>query len=159
MLTNYPYRGLPEKAELENQAWIGRPKAAIQIKCGNNINFNHCTFQHLAATGVDYERAVSASIVENCHSPILVEQPYWWAPFPMKDLKPMCLIHLFMNRNYVRGITIRNNLIEEVTNEDWGGVGIGAGYVKNIHIIHNEVCHVNYSGICVGWGWTCWKAE
>ena len=23
-------------------------------------------------------------------------------PFPMKDLKPMCLIHLFMNRNYVR---------------------------------------------------------
>ncbi len=41
-----------------------------------------------------------------------------------------------------------------MTNEDWGGVGIGAGYVKNIHIIHNEVCHVNYSGICVGWGWT-----
>ena len=21
-------------------------------------------------------------------------------------------------------------------------------------ISHNEVCHLNYSGICVGWGWT-----
>ena len=60
-----PIPGLPEKAELENQAWIGRPEAAIQIKCGNNINFNHCTFQHLAATGVDYERAVSTSIRES----------------------------------------------------------------------------------------------
>ena len=32
--------------------------------------------------------------------------------------------------------------------------GIGAGYVSDMLITHNEVCHVNYSGICVGWGWT-----
>ena len=41
-----------------------------------------------------------------------------------------------------------------MTNEDWGCVGIGAGYVRNMDISHNEVCHLNYSGICVGWGWT-----
>ena len=46
----------------------------------------------------------------------------------------------FHEQELCTGITIRNNLIEEVTNEDWGGVGIGAGYVKNIHIVHNEVC-------------------
>lgn len=51
------------------------------------------------------------------------------------------------------GIIIWNNLIEEVINEDWGGVGIGVGYVKNIYIVYNEVCYVNYLGICVGWGW------
>ena len=33
-------------------------------------------------------------------------------------------------------------------------MGIGAGYVSGIDISHNEVCHLNYSGICVGWGWT-----
>ena len=41
-----------------------------------------------------------------------------------------------------------------MTNEDWGCVGIGAGYVSGIDISNNEVCHLNYSGICVGWGWT-----
>ena len=51
-------------------------------------------------------------------------------------------------------IQIQDNLITEVTNEDWGCVGIGAGYVKDITISHNEVSYVNYSGICVGWGWT-----
>jgi hypothetical protein len=34
---------------------------------------------------------------------------------------------------------IENNLITDVTNEDWGCVGIGAGYVQGIKIIHNEV--------------------
>ena len=57
-------------------------------------------------------------------------------------------------RNLCTDITIKNNLITDVTNEDWGCVGIGAGYVSGIDISHNEVCHLNYSGICVGWGWT-----
>ena len=26
--------------------------------------------------------------------------------------------------------------------------------MSGIDISHNEVCHLNYSGICVGWGWT-----
>ncbi len=33
-------------------------------------------------------------------------------------------------------------------------MGIGAGYVRNINIEHNEVSEASYSGICVGWGWT-----
>ena len=45
------------------------------------------------------------------------------------DLHDICLLYT--------SITIRNNLIEEVTNEDWGCVGIGAGDVKNVHIVHN----------------------
>lgn len=57
-------------------------------------------------------------------------------------------------RDLCTDITIKNNLITDVTNEDWGCVGIGAGYVSGIDISHNEVCHLNYSGICVGWGWT-----
>ena len=60
----------------------------------------------------------------------------------------------FHEQELCTGITIRNNLIEEVTNEDWGCVGIGAGYVSGIDISHNEVCHLNYSGICVGWAST-----
>jgi hypothetical protein len=28
------------------------------------------------------------------------------------------------------------------------------GYAHNITIEHNEISNINYSGICVGWGWT-----
>lgn len=49
---------------------------------------------------------------------------------------------------------MKGNSIYDATNEDWGCVGIGAGYVRDITIADNEVSHVNYSGICVGWGWT-----
>jgi len=49
---------------------------------------------------------------------------------------------------------IKNNLITDCTNEDWGCVGISVGYAHDIDIEHNEVSHINYSGICVGWGWT-----
>ena len=90
-----PIPGLPEKAELENQAWIGRPKAAIQIKCGNNINFNHCTFQHLAATGVDYERAVSASIVENCHFTDIGGTALLVGTFPDEGFGNPCALYTF----------------------------------------------------------------
>ena len=105
-------------------------------------------------TGVDYERAVSTSIVENCHFTDIGGTALLVGTFPDEGFETHVPYTPFHEQELCTGITIRNNLIEEVTNEDWGGVGIGAGYVKNIHIVHNEVCHVNYSGICVGWGWT-----
>lgn len=50
-------------------------------------------------------------------------------------------------------LNITNNLITNVSNEDWGCVGIGAGFVKNIKICHNEISEVSYTGISMGWGW------
>ena len=36
--------GLPEKAELENQAWIARPETAIRVRGAEHIDFKRCTF-------------------------------------------------------------------------------------------------------------------
>ncbi|RYD80071.1 MAG: L-rhamnose mutarotase [Sphingobacteriales bacterium] len=67
-------------------------------------------------------------------------------------------VHLPYNPKDKREIStndrIENNLITDVTNEDWGAVGIGAGYVRGIKILHNEISDVSYSGISMGWGWT-----
>ena len=49
---------------------------------------------------------------------------------------------------------ISNNLITDCGNEDWGCVGIGVGYARNVSIEHNEVFDLPYTGISVGWGWT-----
>lgn len=44
--------------------------------------------------------------------------------------------------------------IDNVTTEFQGACGIAAGYPRSIDIEHNEVGHVNYTGISVGYGWT-----
>ena len=85
---------------------------------------------------------------------ILEERLYWSVHFRTEDLRRTFLFIPADVRELCSHITIRNNFISNVTNEDWGCVGIGAGYVRNMDISHNEVCHLNYSGICVGWGWT-----
>ena len=146
--------GLPEKAELENQAWIARPETAIRVRGTEHLTFSRCRFRHLASTGLDYEWAVSSSGIENCVFSDIGGTGILIGAFPDGGFETHVPFIPPEERNLCTDINIKNNLITDVTNEDWGGVGIGAGYVKNIHIVHNEVCHVNYSGICVGWGWT-----
>lgn len=146
--------GLPEKAELENQAWITRPETAIRVRGAEHIDSKHCTFRHLSSTGLDYEWAVTASSVEDCQFTDIGGTALLVGAFPDGGFETHIPFIPADVRELCSHITIRNNFISNVTNEDWGCVGIGAGYVRNMDISHNEVCHLNYSGICVGWGWT-----
>ena len=146
--------GLPEKAELENQAWIIRPETAIRVRGAEHIDFKHCTFRHLSSTGLNYEWAVTASSVEDCQFTDIGGTALLVGAFPDGGLETHIPFIPADVRELCSHITIRNNFISNVTNEDWGCVGIGAGYVRNMDVSHNEVCHLNYSGICVGWGWT-----
>lgn len=146
--------GLPEKASLENQAWIARPEAAITVKGSNHIDFDGCVFQHMGATGLDYEWAVSDSKVSSCRFTDIGGSALLIGAFPDGGFETHVPFKPINMEELCSDIQIQDNLITEVTNEDWGCVGIGAGYVKDITISHNEVSYVNYSGICVGWGWT-----
>jgi hypothetical protein len=146
--------GTPEKKGLENQAWIGRQPAAVLVKYGDDISFIGCRFEHLAATGLDIYKGTHNDAVTGClfydiggtgiqagvYSDEAIETHL---PYNPTDERELC-DHL----------NISNNLVTNVSNEDWGCVGISAGYVRNININHNEVNDVSYSGICVGWGWT-----
>ncbi|MEP6677398.1 MAG: hypothetical protein ABJA78_19715 [Ferruginibacter sp.] len=48
--------GTADKRGLENQAWIGRPAAAVEIAFAHNTKFENCSFKHLASTGLDYKK-------------------------------------------------------------------------------------------------------
>lgn len=147
-------KGTPEKAGLENQAWLGRPVSAVEVKYANHIDFEVCKFTHMASTGLDYVRGTHDDKVKgNLFKDIggtgiqigtFSDEAFeTHIPYNPSDLKEVCT-----NEHII------DNLVTDVTNEDWGCVGIGAGYVKGIHIEHNEVCEVGYSGISMGWGWT-----
>lgn len=146
--------GTPDKKGLENQAWVGRPAAAIEVAYAAYTTFEGCRFEHLASTGLDYRRGthddeIKGNLFKDIGGTAILVGVY-------SDEAQE--VHLPYNPTDKREIStndrIENNLVTDATNEDWGCVGIGVGYVKGITIAHNEVCDVNYTGISMGWGWT-----
>lgn len=146
--------GTPDKKGLENQAWVGRQPAAVQALYVDHVSFDNCRFEHMGATGLDFVKGCHADTVRGSLfkdiggtgiqlGTFSDEGMEAHLPYLPKDPDEVC-----------SGIVISNNLITDVTNEDWGTLGISAGYVKDVSILHNEVNEVSYSGIAVGWGWT-----
>ncbi|MBQ8065300.1 MAG: right-handed parallel beta-helix repeat-containing protein [Prevotella sp.] len=144
--------GLPWDDGLENQAWIERPVSAVTVKNAHHVDFHSVLFQNLAATALDFVDNISDCSVQNCtfgniggtaimggsfaESPREVHRPY-------TDLAERC-----------QRLTINENFIVDAATEDWGSVAIALGYVRHCTVSRNYVSRVNYSGICVGWGWT-----
>lgn len=146
--------GTAAKKTLENQAWIGRPAAAVEIDFADKTGFENCRFKHLASTGLDYRKGVHDNVIKGNlfkdigGTSILAgvysdEATEIHLPYNPKDEREVC-----------SGMEIDNNLITNATNEDWGCVGIGLGYTKNSTVSHNEIEDVHYSAISMGWGWS-----
>jgi hypothetical protein len=139
--------------KLDNQGWLGRPEAAVSVINASDISFENCYFEHLGSTGLDLISGVKNAKVEGSvfrdiagnglltgsFSPSALETHL---PYNPADLREVCSNQL-----------ISNNLFSDISNEEWGCVAIGAGYVSDIQIIHNEIYDVSYSAISVGWGW------
>ena len=144
--------GLPWDSGLENQAWVERPVSAVTVSNAHHVVFDRVLFEGLAATALDFVDNISDCRVQGCtfgniggtaimggsfaESPREVHRPY-------TDLASRC-----------QRLTIESNFIVDAATEDWGAVAIGLGYVRDCTISRNYVNNVNYSGICVGWGWT-----
>jgi glycosyl hydrolase family 141 len=146
--------GTPDKRSLENQAWIGRPPSAVSIAFSHHVLFAHCRFLHLASSGLDLVRGASDDRIDAClFSDIggtgiqagIYSDPGFETHLPYDPAD---------RREYCREDSITNNRVTDCANEDWGCLGISAGYVQDIRIEHNEVNEVSYSGIALGWGWT-----
>ncbi len=146
--------GTPDKAHLENQAWLGRQPAGVTVACANHIEFERCHFRHMAATGLDFVRGTHHDRVQGCTFRDIggtgLQMGFFGdaafeahRPYDPSDERAVC-----------RFERIANNVITDCTNEDWGCVGISVGYARDVTIEHNEISHLNYSGIAVGWGWT-----
>ncbi len=147
--------GLFHKAGLENQAWIARPESAVSAVYAERLSFKKCSFIHLAATSLDMEGFVNNSTIEGSLFQDIGGTAIMTGYFGEQGFET----HIpYLGKNICDNITIKGNKIIDATNEDWGAVGIAAGYVSHINIVQNEVSDVNYSGICVGWGWTALKS-
>lgn len=146
--------GTPDKKSLENQAWVGRQPAAVSYAYAANFKIENCQFSAMAATGLDLYRGIKKAVIRGNSLFDIGGTGIQAGVFSDEALEA----HLPYNptdlREHCTEIEIDNNLLSNITNEDWGCVGIGAGYVSKLTIAHNEISELGYSGISVGWGWT-----
>ncbi len=146
--------GTKDKTGLENQAWIGRPAAAVEVNYAENTELSNCRFEHLASTGLDYNKGVHNNTINGNLFKDIGGSGILAGVFSEEGFE----IHRPYNptdeREVCDGMHISNNLVTDVTNEDWGCVGIGLGYTRNSVVEHNEVENVGYTGISMGWGWS-----
>ena len=139
--------------KLDNQGWVGRPSAAVVINCAERFSLSGCTFRHTASTALDYHRYVDGGTIDRCRFTDIGGTAILAGSFGPEGHEAHLPYNPTDQREICTNLTISNNRIDDAANEDWGCLGIGAGFVRGIHILHNEVSNVSYTGISVGWGW------
>jgi hypothetical protein len=146
--------GTAERPKLDNQAWLGRPPGGVSVANANHISFARCRFEHMASAGLDVQSGTHDDLIEGCVFRDLGGNGIQIGKFADPGMET----HVAYNPGDADEIctreTIANNLVTDCGTEDWGCVGIIAGYVRQIAIQHNEISHLPYTGISLGWGWT-----
>ena len=143
----------PNNHKLDNQGWLGRADAAVEIRYGENIDFNGCRFEHLGGSGLDYVIGCRGGTTTNCVFTDIAMNGYVCGSFSPEGLethRPYCPAD---ERAVCMNQTVEQCLFSDITNDDWGCVAIAAGYVSGINIDHNTIHDISYTGISVGWGW------
>lgn len=157
MLEAYKVRPKIERPDgdhkLDNQGWVGRPKAMVEVSCGKDINFTGCSFKHAASTGLDYNIYIQGGKVSRSVFEDLGGSGILLGEFSPEGLEAHLPYDPKDQRRILSATEVSDCLIHDVSTEDWGTVGIGAGFVRNILLEHNEIYDVSYTGISVGWGW------
>jgi hypothetical protein len=61
-------KGTAYQKSLDNQAWIGRPAAAVSVRNAGHLRFDGCRFEHLASAGLDFESGTHDDSIEDACS-------------------------------------------------------------------------------------------
>ncbi len=143
----------PNNHKLDNQGWLGRADAAIELRHTEDINFEGCRFEHLGGSGLDYVAACKGGTTSHCTFTDIAMNGYVCGSFSPEGLETHLPYQPTDFREVCTKQEVKNCHFYDVTNEDWGCVAIAAGYVSGINIQHNTIHDVSYTGISLGWGW------
>lgn len=143
----------PNNHKLDNQGWLGRAAAAVEIYYGDDIRLDSCELTQLGGSAIDFVTGCNGGGVTNCDIHDVAMNGIVAGSFSPEGLETHLPYQPADLREVCTGQVIGNNHIHDVTNEDWGCCAITAGYVSDMQIDNNEIDHISYSGISLGWGW------
>jgi hypothetical protein len=143
----------PNNHKLDNQGWLGRADAAVELRYAENASFVNCRFEHLGGSGLDFVVGCHRGKTTNCTFRDIAMNGIVVGSFSPEGLETHLPYQPADEREVCSGQTIEQSEFYDISNEDWGCVAIAAGYVSGINISHNTIHDVSYTGISLGWGW------
>jgi hypothetical protein len=123
-------------------AWTKEP-ANVSLRFAHDVHFTRDAFVHLGAAGLDLGEGAQNDAVEGSVFTDISGNGVELASVD-KPLAP--------DAEFAIGNRIENNLFEDVGAEYRGGIAIVIGYARNTLVSHNQIDHIPYAGISIGWG-------
>lgn len=122
--------------------WTREP-GNIRVSGGRKIRFQNDVFEHLGAAALDLGEGTQDSSVEGCVFTDISGNgvQLGGVSAPLAD-----------ESAFTRDNRIENNLIRNIGAEYRGGIGIVIGYAIRTSVAHNQLDHLPYAGISIGWG-------
>ncbi|HVU60523.1 MAG TPA: right-handed parallel beta-helix repeat-containing protein, partial [Mycobacteriales bacterium] len=126
-------------------SWTRTP-ANVVLTSTSRVSMVGNTFTHLGGAGLDLYEGAKHDLVEgNEFTDISAQGIQLGAtndPLPEKKYGGM----------RERFNTVTNNFVHHVAIQYLGGCGIWLGYTTHSRVTHNEIDHVPYTAISIGWG-------
>lgn len=121
--------------------------ANVVLRLAEGCRFERCVFTRLGGAGLDIERGSANTIVNYCQFFDISGSGIQIGGVGRDDHHPTDPAFV------VRNNQVLNCSIHDVGVEYQDSVGVFGGYVDHTVIAHNEIFHLPYSGISLGWGW------
>jgi hypothetical protein len=112
-----------------------------------NATFERCSFVHMGGSGIDIQSGSTGNLISGAKVFDISANGIQIGDVLADDRAPSD------PRMIVRGNTVSNSYIHDAGAEFTGAVGIFVGYTAQTTLVHNEVTHLPYTGISIGWGW------
>lgn len=147
-LTVRPEALFENRAFLLSRAWdCVKSPANVVCHAGQDLDFAGCRFARLGGAGLDIERGSRRVRVSHCEFTDISGSGIQIGGVETDDHHPDD------PRKNVREVEVADCRIHHAAVEYKGGVGVCIGYAQNVRIVHNEIHHLPYSAMSIGWGW------
>jgi len=113
----------------------------------SNATFERCSFAHMGGSGIDIQIGSTGNLISGAKVFDISANGIQIGDVLANDFAPPD------PRMIVEGNTVSNSYVHDEGAEFTGAVGIFAGYTAQTSLLHNEVTHLPYTGISMGWGW------
>lgn len=134
---------------------------AINVNHAESIHFNNGKIKHAGNEGINFtndvidSQIVGNAIIDMGGSGINIAHPQHVYIGDGGEYEKYPATH----EGLVQNISIRNNLIYDVTQLYFGHAAITAFFVNGLEIEYNQIQNAKYSGVSLGWGWNNFAEE
>jgi len=117
--------------------------ANVTTHYADNVHFVRDTFTHLGGAGLAITGGAHHDLVQGCIFTDISGNGLQLAGVDQPEAP---------DADFAIGNHIENNLFRNVGTEFRGGIPIVVGYAQHTRIAHNQIDHVPYAAISIGWG-------